>query len=210
MSGTIEDKISLFTKVVIERIELDFQQKQKKLVEYYENRKTEMIKENEEKKENVVTRATKDAESKKQQTILKARSAMHLAVLKKKQEFAERIMDEVKKKTRAFIGTAEYVEFLKEAIKQVLSKFSDDQLVSFSFSKNDMEDKNRREEILNTIKSLRNDEATYKIEIINNLIGGVFVKSSDGRLEIDFTINTILEESNKLVGEVLYSWLNKE
>lgn len=210
MSGTIEDKISLFTKVVIERIELDFQQKQKKLVEYYENRKTEMIKENEEKKENVVTRATKDAESKKQQTILKARSAMHLAVLKKKQEFAERIMDEVKKKTRAFIGTAEYVEFLKEAIKQVLSKFSDDQLVSFSFSKNDMEDKNRREEILNTIKSLRNDEATYKIEIINNLIGGVFVKSSDGRLEIDFTINTILEESNKLVGEVLYSWLSKE
>ena len=207
MSGTIEDKISLFTKVVIERIELDFQQKQKKLVEYYENRKTEMIKENEERKGNVVTRATKDAESKKQQIILKTRSAMHLAVLKKKQEFAERIMDEVKKKTRAFIGTAEYVEFLKEAIKQVLSKFSNDQFVSFSFSRDDIE--NKREVILQTIKSFRN-EATYKIEVVDNLIGGVFVESGDGRMEIDLTINTILEESNKQAGEILSLWLNKE
>jgi V/A-type H+-transporting ATPase subunit E len=207
MSGTIEDKISLFTKVVIERIELDFQQKQKKLVEYYENRKTEMIKENEERKGNVVTRITKDAESKKQQIILKTRSAMHLAVLKKKQEFAERIMDEVKKKTRAFIGTAEYVEFLKEAIKQVLSKFSNDQFVSFSFSRDDIE--NKREVILQTIKSFRN-EATYKIEVLDNLIGGVFVESGDGRMEIDLTINTILEESNKQAGEILSSWLNRE
>jgi V/A-type H+-transporting ATPase subunit E len=207
MSGTIEDKISLFTKVVIERIELDFQRKQKKLVEYYENRKTEMIKENEERKGNVVTRAKKDAESKKQQIILKTRSTMHLAVLKKKQEFAERIMGEVKKKTRAFIGTAEYVEFLKEAIKQVLSKFSNDQFVSFSFSRDDIE--NKREVILQTIKSFRN-EATYKIEVVDNLIGGVFVESGDGRMEIDLTINTILEESNKQAGEILSSWLNKE
>jgi len=207
MSGTIEDKISLFTKVVIERIELDFQRKQKKLVEYYENRKTEMIKENEERKGNVVTRAKKDAESKKQQIILKTRSTMHLAVLKKKQEFAERIMDEVKKKTRAFIGTAEYVEFLKEAIKQVLSKFSNDQFVSFSFSRDDIE--NKREVILQTIKSFRN-EATYKIEVVDNLIGGVFVESGDGRMEIDLTINTILEESNKQAGEILSLWLNKE
>ncbi|HER24640.1 MAG TPA: H(+)-transporting ATPase [Candidatus Atribacteria bacterium] len=207
MSGTIEDKISLFTKVVIERIELDFQQKQKKLVEYYENRKTEMIKENEERKENSITRAKKDAENKKQQTILKTRSAMHLAVLKKRQEFAERIMNEVKKKIRAFIGTAEYVGFLEEAIKQILSKFSNDQFVIFSFSKDDIE--NKREVILQAIKSFRN-EATYKIEVVDNLIGGVFVESGDGRMEIDLTVNTILEESNKQAGEILSSWLNRE
>jgi V/A-type H+-transporting ATPase subunit E len=207
MSSTIEDKISLFTKVVIEKIELDFQQKQKKLVEYYESRKTILIKDNEERKRTAVVIATKDAETKKQQMILKTRSTLHLAVLKKRQEFVERIMDEVKKRTRAFIGTVEYVDFLREAIKQVLFKFSVGQFVNFSFSRNDIE--NNREVILNTIKSFR-DETTYKIEVVDSLIGGVFVKSGDGRLEIDFTINTILEESNKLVGEILSSWLNKE
>jgi len=207
MSSTIEDKISLFTKVVIERIELDFQQKQKKLVEYYESQKITIIKDNEERKRTIVARATKDAETKKQQIILKTRSAMHLAVLKKRQEFAERIMDEVKKRTRAFISTTEYVEFLKEAIKQVLSKFSADQFINFSFSGDDL--KNNQKVILSTIKSFR-DETTYKIEAVDSLIGGVFVKSGDGRLEIDFTINTILKESNKLVGEILSSWLNKE
>jgi len=206
MPNTIEDKIFLFTKVIVERIELDFQQKQKKLVEYYESRKTTIIKDNEERKRTVVAIATKDAETKKQQIILKTRSAMHLAVLKKRQEFAERIMDEVKKRTRTFVGTAEYVEFLKEAIKQVLFKFSDVQFVSFSFSRNDIE--NNKKNILKTIKSFR-DETTYKIEAVDSLIGGIFVKSGDDRLEIDFTVNTILEESNKLVGEILSSWLNK-
>jgi len=207
MPNTIEDKISLFTKMVTEKIEFDFQQKQKKLVEGYEDRKTTMIKDNEERKRTVVDRAKKDAETKKQQMLLKTQSAMHLVVLKKRQEFADKIMDEVKKRAGIFVGTAEYVEFLKEAIKQVLSKFSADQFINFSFSRDDL--KNNQKVILSTIKSFR-DEATYKIETVDSLIGGVFVKSGDGRLEIDFTINTILGESNQLVGEILYSWLNKE
>jgi V/A-type H+-transporting ATPase subunit E len=207
MPNTIEDKISLFTKMVTEKIEFDFQQKQKKLVEDYEDRKTTMIKDNEERKRTVVDRAKKDAETKKQQMLLKTQSAMHLVVLKKRQEFADKIIDEVKKRAGIFVGTAKYVKFLKEAIKQVLSKFSADQFINFSFSRDDL--KNNQKVILSTIKSFR-DEATYKIETVDSLIGGVFVKSGDGRLEIDFTINTILEESNRQVGEILYSWLNKE
>jgi len=207
MPNTIEDKISLFTKMVTEKIEFDFQQKQKKLVEGYDDRKTTIIKDNEERKKTVVDRAKKDAETKKQQMLLKTQSAMHLVVLKKRQEFADKIMDEVKKRAGIFVGTAEYVKFLKEAIKQVLSKFSADQFINFSFSRDDL--KNNQKVILSTIKSFR-DEATYKIETVDSLIGGVFVKSGDGRLEIDFTINTILGESNQLVGEILYSWLNKE
>jgi len=206
MPNSIEDKISLFTKVIVERIELDFQQKKKKLVEYYESRQSTIIKDNEKRKKEAIASATKDVITKKQQMILRSRSAMHLEVLKKKQEFIERIIEEVKKKTRTFTGTAEYIEFLKEAIKQVLSRFSDDQFVNFSFSRDDI--KNNQKVILSTIKSFR-DEDTYKIEADNSLMGGVFVKSGDGRLEIDFTVNSIMEDSKKLIGEYLSSWLNE-
>ena len=206
MPNSIEDKISLFTKVIVERIELDFQQKKKKLVEYYESRQSTIIKDNEKRKKEAIASATKDVITKKQQMILRSRSAMHLEVLKKKQEFIERIIEEVKKKTRTFTGTAEYIEFLKEAIKQVLSRFSDDQFVNFSFSRDDI--KNNQKVILSTIKSFR-DEDTYKIETDNSLMGGVFVKSGDGRLEIDFTVNSIMEDSKKLIGEYLSSWLNE-
>ena len=206
MPNSIEDKISLFTKVIVERIELDFQQKKKKLVEYYESRQSTIIKDNEKRKKEAIASATKDVITKKQQMILRSRSAMHLEVLKKKQEFIERIIEEVKKKTRTFTGTAEYIEFLKEAIKQVLSRFSDDKFVNFSFSRDDI--KNNQKVILSTIKSFR-DEDTYKIEADNSLMGGVFVKSGDGRLEIDFTVNSIMEDSKKLIGEYLSSWLNE-
>jgi len=206
MPNSIEDKISLFTKVIVERIELDFQQKKKKLVKYYESQRSIIIEDNEKRKKEAIASATKDAITKKQQMILRSRSTMHLEVLKKKQEFIERIMGEVKKKIRTFTSTAEYMEFLKEAIKQVLSRFSDDQFMNFSFSSDDI--KNNQKVILSTIKSFRN-EATYKIEADNNLIGGVFVKSGDGRLEIDFTVTNIMEDSKKLIGEYLSSWLNE-
>ena len=206
MPNSIEDKISLFTKVIVERIELDFQQKNKKLVKYYESQRSTIIKDNEKRKKEAIASATKDAITKKQQMILRSRSATHLEVLKKKQEFIERIIEEVKKKTRTFTSTAEYIEFLKEAIKQVLSRFSGDQFVNFSFSSDDI--KNNQKVILSTIKSFR-DEDTYKIEADNSLIGGVFVKSGDGRLEIDFTVNNIMEDSKKLIGEYLSSWLNE-
>ena len=206
MPNSIEDKISLFTKVIVERIELDFQQKNKKLVKYYESQRSTIIEDNEKRKKEAIASATKDAITKKQQMILRSRSATHLEVLKKKQEFIERIIEEVKKKTRTFTSTAEYIEFLKEAIKQVLSRFSGDQFVNFSFSSDDI--KNNQKVILSTITSLR-DEDTYKIEADNSLIGGVFVKSGDGRLEIDFTVNNIMEDSKKLIGEYLSSWLNE-
>lgn len=206
MPNSIEDKISLFTKVIVERIELDFQQKKKKLVKYYESQRSSIVEDNEKRKKEAIASATKDAITKKQQMILRSRSTMHLEILKKKQEFIERIMKEVKKKIRTFTSTAEYMEFLKEAIKQVLSRFSDDQFVNFSFSSDDI--KNNQKVILSTIKSFR-DEDTYKIEADNNLIGGVFVKSGDGRLEIDFTVTNIMEDSKKLIGEYLSSWLNE-
>jgi len=206
MPNSIEDKISLFTKVIVERIELDFQQKKKKLVKYYESQRSIIIEDNEKRKKEAIASATKDAMTKKQQMILRSRSTMHLEVLKKKQEFIERIMGEVKKKIRTFTSTAEYMEFLKEAIKQVLSRFSDDQFMNFSFSSDDI--RNYQKVILSTIKSFRN-EATYKIKADNNLIGGVFVKSGDGRLEIDFTVTNIMEDSKKLIGEYLSSWLNE-
>jgi len=207
MPNSIEDKISLFTKVIIERIELDCKRKQSKLVDYYENRKKKITDEYEEQKRQILERVKKDAETKKQQLILKNRSDMHLSVLKKKQEFSERLTDKVKSRIKSFIVTEEYAEFLKKAIKQVLTIFSDSQFIIFNFSKKDI--KNRQEIILKSIKSVRS-ENTFQIDGIDDLIGGVYVKSGDGRMEIDFTINTILEESDKLIGEVLSSRLSKE
>jgi len=206
MSTTIEDKISLFTKVLIERIEADYAEKQKKLADYYEAKKSDIIKDYEERKRLAVNNAAKNAEIKKQQMISKARSDMHLAVLKKRHEFTERIMAEVKEKAGAFTGTAEYVEFLKQAIEQVSARFSGDQFVNYIFSRNDME--KNRDTILDTLKSFR-DADSFKIEEDCGMIGGVFAKSSDGRLEVDFTVNTTIEESRKLVGEFLSSQLGE-
>lgn len=206
MPTTIEDKISLFTKVLIERIESDYTEKQKKLMSYYESRKLGIIKDYEEKTKAAIDDATKNAEIKKQQMISKAKSDMHLAVLKQRREFTERIMDEVRKEAEAFGKTPEYVEFLRQAIKKVSSQFTDNDFVSYSFSRNDI--KKHRDIILNTITLFRS-EGNFKIEEANNIIGGVFARDGDGSMEVDLTVNSIIEESRKLVVEILSSKFNE-
>lgn len=206
MSDAIEDKISLFTKVILERIELDFQKKQNMLTENHKNREKNIIADYEEKKRQEIEKSFKDARIKKQHQILKERTRVRLVQLKKKNELMDRVFKEVKNKVKTFLPSNEYSDFLKGAIKKILMKFSPEQFLYFKFSTHDME--NRAGMILNTIDSVRGRD-TYQIDAEKQLIGGLFVKSGDGLLEIDYTINTILDESHKIIGEVFSAYLDK-
>ena len=206
MSDAIEDKISLFTKVILERIELDFQKKQNMLTENHKNREKNIIADYEEKKKQEIEKSFKDARIKKQHQILKERTRVRLVQLKKKNELMDRVFKEVKNKVKTFLPSNEYSDFLKGAIKKILMKFSPEQFLYFKFSTHDME--NRAGMILNTIDSVRGRD-TYQIDAEKQLIGGLFVKSGDGLLEIDYTINTILDESHKIIGEVFSAYLDK-
>lgn len=206
MSDAIEDKISLFTKVILERIELDFQKKQNMLTENHKNREKNIIADYEEKKKQEIEKSIKDARIKKQHQILKERTRVRLVQLKKKNELMDRVFKEVKNKVKTFLPSNEYSDFLKRAIEKILMRFSPEQFLYFKFSTHDME--NRTEMILNTIDSVRGRD-TYQIDAEKQLIGGLFVKSGDGLLEIDYTINTILDESNKIIGEVFSAYLDK-
>ena len=206
MSDAIEDKISLFTKVILERIELDFQKKQNMLTENHKNREKNIIADYEEKKRQEIEKSIKDARIKKQHQILKERTRVRLVQLKKKNELMDRVFKEVKNKVKTFLPSDEYSDFLKRAIEKILMRFSPEQFLYFKFSTHDME--NRTGMILNTIDSVRGRD-TYQIDAEKQLIGGLFVKSGDGLLEIDYTINTILDESHKIIGEVFSAYLDK-
>ncbi len=206
MSDAIEDKISLFTKVILERIELDFQKKQNMLTENHKNREKNIIADYEEKKRQEIEKSIKDARIKKQHQILKERTRVRLVQLKKKNELMDRVFKEVKNKVKTFLPSDEYSDFLKRAIEKILMRFSPEQFLYFKFSTHDME--NRTEMILNTIDSVRGRD-TCQIDAEKQLIGGLFVKSGDGLLEIDYTINTILDESHKIIGEVFSAYLDK-
>lgn len=207
MSNTIEDKISLFTKVIIERIELDCQEKEQKLVDYYENRKLKTIQEYEKRKNSALEEARKDAEMKKQQLIQKTKADMRLQILKKRKEFTDRVAQEVKEKIKDFINSQQYNDFLVQVLRKTLAVFSEKTFVSINLSKNDFE--NKKTIILDTIADFR-QENTYQLNSLHGLLGGVYVKSGDNRMEIDYTINSIVEESNKLMGEIIFSHLSKE
>jgi V/A-type H+-transporting ATPase subunit E len=72
--------------------------------------------------------------------------------------------------------------------------------VIYRFSARDVE-KNGRE-IADFIKTLRSEDS-FRIEKCDDMVGGVFARSGDGRVEVDYTVNTTIEESRRLVGELI-------
>ena len=65
MPNTIDEKISLLTKIILERIEFDFKQKQTRLIDNHKNRIESIISEYEEKKRLTLEQVNKDAQSRK-------------------------------------------------------------------------------------------------------------------------------------------------
>lgn len=198
--ATLEDKINLFTKVIFDRLESEYEARRQRLLDQYEQEKAGITGEYEKRKEETIEEVKREAEIKKQRMISKALSDRHLSLLKKRQELVDRIMDEVKRQAGNFIETPAYGDFLKKAVSEVTCRFTPGQFVIYRFSARDVE-KNGRE-IADFIKTLRSEDS-FRIEKCDDMVGGVFARSGDGRVEVDYTVNTTIEESRRLVGELI-------
>ncbi len=201
MSTTINDKISVFTKVLVERIENRYQERRSKIIEHYETERQKIIGQYEKNIKESVFKAEKDAKIKRQQMVSRARTAQYLELLKKRRYFADVIMEDIRAHAKEFVETNDYKPFLKKTIIEVAEHFSNGQFIVFGFTKSDLE--NHGTFILDCLKSVKKPE-DFKIEMASEeMIGGVFAISIDGKMEIDYSINTIIQESRSSVGQLL-------
>jgi len=201
MSTTIEDKITLFTKVLLERVEHEFEEKRKKIIEEYEQQEKQLAEEYRHKSKSALDDAVKEANLKKRQIESKTLSECRLMIIKKRQEFIDRIMEEAKKKSWKLLDTPAYAGFLKNAVKQATLRLAEQDEAVYCLTKHDMA--KFKKEITELIKQLRQGKAFRLEEGGDEMIGGVFVESGNGHIQINCTIASSIEESRQFIGQLL-------
>lgn len=203
LSTSIEDKIALFSKVIFERIDDEFRQRRDVLLQHYEKEKASVNAEYQKKLNQAIQTVTKNAEIERHNIVSKAISAGRISILRRRQEFMERLIDLVKLRAKQFVKTEEYKDFLGWAVDQVSKNFDPDQMVIYNFTGRDLGSYN--DFIFDSIKKLRYKNNFQIAEGGDDMIGGVFALSGDGRMEVDYTINTTIEESRPVIGRLLSS-----
>lgn len=201
MSTTIEDKITLFTKVLLERIDHEFEEKRKKIIEEYGQQEKQLAEEYRQKRKSALDEAVKDANLKKRQMVSRTASECKLMIIKKQQEFIDRIIEKARERARELLDTPAYEGFLKNAVEQATRRLDEQDEIVYTITRHDME--KFKDEITVTIKQMRQGKAFRLEEGRDEMIGGVFVESGDGHIQINCTIASNIEDSRQFIGQLL-------
>ncbi|ADL08458.1 V-type ATP synthase subunit E [Thermosediminibacter oceani] len=208
MSTTIDDKISLFTKVIFERLEHEYSEKYQKLVDRYEAQKAALSEEFKKKMEEKVSEAAREANVKREQMVSRARADAHFEVLRKREELLERLLNEVRDKIKKFLNTPGYMEFLKKMLVQVTSRFPKGEKIIYIFTPTDL---GKYEQVIRSIISDLKPPGEFEIVSgDDSMIGGVVARSESGRIEVDLSVDTLVEENRSVLARLLYNHLSGE
>lgn len=198
-STTIEDKIALFSKLLFEKIDKEYSAKVEKLEKNFMKQYEDLQRELEKKKKEAIGQMTKKAMVKRQQMVSKARYDQNYAILKKKEEFVARIMQDLKSYAFEYTKTDDYKNYLKNQIQQVSAKLQNETFITYYFTKRDIE--NFGNDIANWLQSIRgNDSFSVKYDS-EDIIGGFLAQY--GEKVLDATIKTAIEDSRQLIGRLL-------
>lgn len=205
---SIEEKLSVFTKLVLEKVQNEYDDKLNEINIQNDKRIKEYKLGLQRKGENIIKDMVQKGEIEKNKMIAKVKLDKKRKVLYKRQELIERLIDNMKNKALVFTDKEEYRHFLKTTIKDILLNFKSDESITLYLVKKDM--KRHKLFILNEVKKYGFDDKN--IEIIpfkEDMVGGIIAFNKNRTFKVDSSIYTKVEENRQLIGKQLYESLKK-
>lgn len=205
---TIEEKLSLFSKLVFQDILNESEKKIKALEEKNAALIEEYRKELIEKSKKITLNMDRKIEQKKSEMLSKAKMEVKQSLLSKKQELLDRILEEQKNKAKEFIHTNEYALFFKKNFEAILSELPEISGLRIEIMERD------REAFQEYIEKavMDNGYSPEKISYIEGskaMIGGIIVSNIEGTLRYDASISSLLEDKKAFIMERMYEELEK-
>ncbi|MBU3194665.1 V-type ATP synthase subunit E [Clostridium algidicarnis] len=193
---TIEDKISLFSKIIYEKLNEEKEEKLKAFNEEAElkiNTEKEKISQIKKVSEREIIRK---ANVKASEIIAKENLNKQREMLRLKDDIIKTTIEEIKNKLLDFVNSKEYEDYLMSTVAKNLRLLSKGEYYLIVLDR----DFNKYE---SQIKAILKDFLDKKIEIKvskEDFIGGIMIKDFEGRFNIDNSISAKLEESKELIG----------
>jgi V/A-type H+-transporting ATPase subunit E len=146
----------------------------------------------------IVEAARKQAENLKRQIIGSARLASRNQELVTIESAVNKAFEEAKKKLQASSGTESYKDLLKKMVEESISAVGGSNTVIIENNKNDAEIVRKAVSELRDTGKMQQQEAEVSDQYID-VLGGIRVKSSDGTMTYDNTLDSRIERLKPLI-----------
>lgn len=205
---TVNDKLKLFTKRIIETKQKEYDEKVAKL-------EGEMLSEFAERKETLLrdrvkyeTSLLKGIKSERDQRLSNARSEKKRRLLLKRKEMIDSLIEGVKKYTIEFTNSDEYEKYLINTVKENINLIRTmDEFILYLRE----EDYLKYKDILR--KLLLDGGIDLNKFLINKydskILGGLVMIKKDGSTRLDLSLDAVIVENREYMGRLIYKILEE-
>lgn len=205
---TIEQKLALFSKLLNQSMDKDFNEELKKLDEQYRNllqkNKDEVDKEAAE----IEERAKKQADMKLVESASKSKVIYKKEKMKLKEKYFGMFMDDLKVTLKEFVSSDKYKNYLSKTIKNL-----NEELNNIKNEYSDLtiylngQDYNKYKEFIKQEIEKKQQGKNITFTTADDIIGGVILECIENNFKIDFTINAVLEDNKANIMQALFEAL---
>ncbi len=205
---TIEEKLNVFTKMVLGKVQVEYEEKYKEITKQNNEKIEEYKNKLADKKEKIIVNSIEKGKNEKNKLISQARLDKKRQILMKKQECIEKVINQLYKMAKDFSKTSEYKNFLVHILEEILPKLTNEKDIKIYANEKDVKDFS---DIFVKVAEKHgfSKKSVYIEEFKEELIGGLVVYNGDMTLKMDSSINTIIEDNRWEVGQRVHETLQE-
>ena len=203
---TIEEKLNVFTKLVLGHVQVEYEEKYNEINRQnnaiIEEHKQKLV----QKKERIIEEYILKGKNERNRLISQGTIERKRKILSRKQQFIEKIVEELYDMALEFCNSQEYEGFMVRILEDILERFSEEKAIRIFVNDRDLKKFSQLFMKLIEKRSFSQDSiyiATSKDEIV----GGLVVYNEDMTLKVDSSINTIIEGHRWKIGQRIYEAL---
>lgn len=206
---TVEGKLEVFTKLVLEKVQHEYEAKKREIDEK-NNEAIEKHRLKVKKKANkIFEEMVNRGEMEKNRLISRAKIDKKRFILGKKEELLDRLINRIEKLVVRFTYEEDYKAYFENSLYQVLDNLKNkESIILFITDKDKIKFHERIGKILDE-KGFDTEKTV--IQTMNpTLIGGIIALDAEETIKIDASIKTQIDDNRNLMGEMLYSELDSK
>ena len=205
---TIEQKLTLFSKLLNQSMDNEFNEELEKMDEQY----TKMLQKSKDEVDRealeIEDRARKQADMKLVEAASKSKVLYKKEKMKLKEKYFERFINNLKTVLSEFVASDKYKNYLGKTINSLNEELNScsndyDNLTIYLNS----QDNSKYSEFIETEIEKKHEGVNIDFKIVNDIIGGVVLECTENDFKIDFTVNAVLEENESMIMQTLFEAL---
>jgi|LGOV01.1.fsa_nt_gb vacuolar-type H+-ATPase subunit E/Vma4 len=202
---TVDDKLNLFTKRIIDRQQQEYDSKveslEVKMLEDLEDRKKMLMND----RSRYETTLLKGIKNERSQRLSNARSERKRRLLLKRKEMIDVLLEGVKSYTSEFVHTDEYESYLKNMVEKNQSVIK--RIGSFKVYLNEKDFK-FKSMLTSLFDSLEIECSGIEVSK-KKILGGMIILKSDQTTRLDLSLDSVIEDNKKYMGQLIYDMLEE-